>query len=138
MPITYSFDQERNLVLTKVTGELSTAVTEDYFERLLQDKDCPSEAIEIVDFSGVTDFTIHYADMRKIVMIYQMTKSTRNIWATIFSCKSDLSYGIARMLEALHEIANKDHKVIVTRSQEELDKHIEALRSNRLDIGDSE
>lgn len=138
MPIIYSFDQERGLVLTKVSGKLSIAITEDYFARLQQDNNCPKEAIEIVDFSGITDFAIQYGEMRNITERYQGTKSARDISATVFNCTSDLSYGIARMLQTLHEITNVKHKVTITRSQEELDKCIEGLRSNHADAGDSQ
>ena len=136
MPIAYSFDQEQRLILAKVTGGLTVALTEDYFERLQQDNDCPEDAIEIVDFSGVTDFALHYGEMSKITQRYQSTKSTRDIRATVFNCTSDLSYGIARMLLTLHEVANEKHTVIITRSQEELVKCLEELRSNQPDAGD--
>jgi len=132
MPITYSIDQERRLILTKVTGDLSIALTEDYFARLQQDDACPDDAIEIVDFSGVTDFAIQSGEMREITQTYQSTKSTRDIRATVFNCTSNLSFGIARMLQTYHEIVNENHTVIITRSQEELGQCIEALRSNRV------
>ena len=131
MPITYSFDQERSLILTRVTGRLSISITEDYFARLEQDEDCPADAIEVVDFSGVTDFALQFGEMRRITQTYQRTRSTRNIRATIFACTSDLSYGIARMLQALHDIANKRHSVIITASEEELATCIRELRRNR-------
>lgn len=127
MPITYSFNQEQRLIHTKVTGELTIALTDDYFARLQQDNNCPEEAIEIVDFSDVTDFAIMYGEMRNITQRYQSTKSIKDIRATVFNCTSDLSYGIARMLQALHEIANEKHTVIITRSQEELTKCIDEL-----------
>ena len=138
MPITYSFDQDRGLILTRVTDELSIAITEDYFTRLQQDEDCPENAIEIVDFSGVTDFAIHYGEMNKITNRYQSTKSTKGIRATVFNCTSELSYGIARMLQTLHELANEKHVVIITRSQENLTRCIEELRSSQSDRGDSQ
>ena len=138
MPITYSFDQDQGLILTRVTDELSIALTEDYFARLQQDEDCPENAIEIVDFSGVTDFAIHYREMSKITNKYQSTKSKKGIRATVFNCTSELSYGIARMLQTLHEIANEKHDVIVTRSPEELTRCIEELRSNPSDKGGSQ
>lgn len=130
MPITYSFDKKRDLVLTKVTGKLSIADTMDYFARLQQDKECPEKVIEIVDFSDVTDFAIQYGEMEKITKNYQSTRLTKGIQATVFNCISDLSYGIARMLKSLHNIANAEHTVIITRSQEELSTCIEELRSN--------
>ena len=133
MPITYSLDQEQGLILAKVTGELSISLTEDYFARLEQDKNCPKGAIEIVDFSGVTDFAIQYGELRKITEIYQNAKAARDIQATIFNCLPGLSYGIARMLKTLHELTNEQHTVIITRSQEELASCIEKLRSNQAD-----
>ncbi len=136
MPITYSFDQERQLILTKVTGELTIALTEEYFARLQQDNDCPETVVEIVDFSDVTSFAIHYPEMDAITKKYQSTKSMKNIRATVFNCTSDLSYGIARMLKTLHEISNENHTVIIARSDEDLANHIEELRSNQSDAGD--
>ena len=129
MPIDYSFDPEARLILTRVTGALTIALTEDYFKRLGLDGGCPAEAIEVVDFSGVSDFAIQFGEMRKITEMYQTTKRTRRILATVFHCNSDLSYGIARMLKTLHQIANEEHPVTVTRSEEERDRCIEALRS---------
>lgn len=130
MPIAYAFDQEQGLILTRVTGELSIDLTQDYFSRLQRDQDCPAKAIEIVDFSGVTDFAIDYGEMSNITNTYQRTKSTQGILATVFNCPSELSYGIARMLQTLHELANEHHVVIITRSREELTRCIAKLRSN--------
>ncbi|MBU8923237.1 MAG: hypothetical protein KOO63_15565 [Bacteroidales bacterium] len=137
MPITYSFDHDRRLILTKVTGELDLALTEEYFALLQQDDKCPDKAIEIVDFSAVSDFSIHYGEMSRITDIYQGTKSGKDIQATIFNCTSKLSYGIARMLQALHEFANDKHIVIITRSNGELEKCIEDLRSNKAEESDT-
>jgi len=138
MPITYSFNPDQGLILTRVTDELNIALTEDYFARLQQDEDCPENAIEIVDFSGVTDFAIHYGEMSKITDSYQGTKSTKGILATVFNCPSDLSYGIARMLQTLHELANEKHTVIITRSQKELTRCIEKLRTKQKEERDSQ
>jgi hypothetical protein len=131
MPITYSFDQERGLVLTKVSGALTIAITTDYFGRLQQDKDCPDKPIEIVDFTDVTDFALEYGEMKAITKSYQGAKSTWDIWATIFNCPSELSYGIARMLRTLHDITNSGHRVLITRSHEELNICIENLQVKR-------
>jgi len=136
MPISYSIDQERGLVLTRVTGELDVAMTEEYFGALQQDARCPAGAIEIVDFSDVTDFAIRYGEMIRIANAYQGTKLTRKIRATVFHCPSDLSYGIARMLQTFHEVANPGHVVTVTRSREELDACIADLRADQADPGD--
>lgn len=77
MTITYSFDKEQSLILTKVNGELNLALTQDYFAQLQQDKNCPEKAIEIVDFSDVTDFAIRYGEMATITKRYQGIKASR-------------------------------------------------------------
>lgn len=131
MPVTYTIDKQHRLIFTRVTGVLTIAETTEYFERIMRDTDCPDEAIEIVDFSGVTDFSLRFNDMRAITLKYQRTKSAKQILATIFNCTSNLSYGIGRMLQTLHEIANEQHMVIITRTEKELSGCIEALRSKK-------
>ena len=130
MPITYTCDRDRQLILTKVDGVLDAAKTTEYFARLQQDPECPDDAIEIVDFTDVTDFTLQYSEMRAITQKYQSTKWTKKILATIFNCTSDLSYEIGRMLQALHQVANEQHIVHIARSEEELAKYIETIRAN--------
>jgi len=131
MPITYSFDLERGLILARVTGKLDVACIEDYFSRLKADKDCPDNSIEVVDFSGVTDFALQYSEINRIPRTFRSTRKEKNIQATVFHCTSDLSYGIARMLQTLNEISDDRHVAFVTRSREELDRCIEELRSGR-------
>jgi hypothetical protein len=131
MPITYTLDDAKGLILTRVTGMLTVEDTLAYFERLSHDPACPDAAIEIVDFTGVSDFVLHYTEMREITEKYQDAKVGRQILATIFHCTSDLAYGIARQLQAFHELTNAEHVARITRSQAELDQCIAGLRSRR-------
>jgi hypothetical protein len=131
MPIAYTFDHDLGLILTRVTEELTIEHTLDYFRRLSLDPDCPDAAIEVVDFSDVTDFSLRYSQMRGIAQQYQPTKAIKRIRATVFYCSSDLEYGIGRMLLMLHELVNPQHIVRLTRSKENLEQMINALRSNK-------
>ncbi len=137
MPITYTIDPERRLILTKVSGDLTRARSIEYFDRIQQDSDCPDEAIELVDFTEVTHFNLQYDDMLDITQRYQVAKATKQILATIFNCPSTLSYGIGRMLQALHEMANKVHLVAITRCEQEIPECVERFRSNIPKAGDS-
>jgi len=47
--------------------------------------------------------------------------------ATIFVCETDLAFGIGRMLEAVHGIANPNHKVLLVRSENELEDVIKQV-----------
>jgi hypothetical protein len=129
--ISYTFDHDLGLILTKVTGVLTIERTLEYFEHLTSDPDCPNAAIEIVDFSDITDFSLQYSEIRSITQFYQSTKAVKQILATIFHCSSDLEYGIGRMLLVLHEIINPQHIVRITRTQKNLEQTINALRSNK-------
>jgi hypothetical protein len=131
MAISYTFDHDLDLIRTKVAGDLTVEQTFEYFKRLSSDSDCPDAAIEIVDFSDVTDFSLQYSQIRTITQQYQPTKATKHILATIFYCSSDLEYGIGRMLMVLHNMTNPQHAVSLTRSQEDLEQIIKELRSNK-------
>ena len=131
MPISYKIDREQDLIYTKVSGQLTIKMTIEYFKCIQEDENIRNDAIEIVDFDNVDDFTISYSDMRIITQSFQTAKSKKHILGTIFMSKSDVAYGIARMLQTLHEIANKQHIVVVVRSDEELNGIINALRSDK-------
>ncbi len=85
----------------------------------------------ITQFEEALTITISYEDMRFITQVYQIAKSEKSISGTIFLAKTDIAYGIARMLHTLHQIANEHHTVKIVRSEEELNETIEQLRSNQ-------
>jgi hypothetical protein len=105
--------------------------TLDYFNRVSSDPACPDQAIEVVDFTNVTDFTIRHSQMQAITKHYQVLKTTKRILATIFNCKSDLEFGIARMLQVFHELVNPKHIVRISRSPGELEDLVETLQADR-------
>ena len=131
MAISYTFDHDLGLIRTAVAGDLTVEQTFEYFKRLSSDPDCPDAAIEIVDLSNVTDFSLQYSQLRSITQQYQPTKAIKQILATVFYCSSDLEYGIGRMLLVLHNMANPQHVVSLARSQEDLEQIVKELRSNK-------
>jgi hypothetical protein len=130
MPIGYTIDSEQRLIRTRPEGVLTINDTLEYFARLASDPLLSAEAIEIVDFSKVTDFTFHYSEMQRITRSYQTAKSTKEIVATVFFCPSELSFGVGRMLQVLHEMANPAHVVRIAGSDAELDGILRELRSD--------
>ena len=127
MPIEYSVSQDGLRIETFPKGVLDIQQTVDYFERLLNDNNIKHGAIEIVYFTHVTDFNISYLEGEKITKSYQGPKSKQMIEATIFVCKTDLAYGIGRMLQTFHEITNPKHNVMVVRSESEINNVINGL-----------
>ena len=124
MSIEYNVSQNGLRIEAFPKGVLDIKETIDYFGRLKNDKKIRHGAIEIVYFKQVTDFKISYSESEKITKSYQEPKSTQMIYATIFVCETDLAYGIGRMLQAFHEITNPEHKVVVVRSEGEIENEI--------------
>ncbi len=99
----------------------------NYFQRLKNDRRIAQGAIEIVYFKKITDFDITYLESESIAERYQEPRATRMIRATIFVCETDLAFGMGRMLQALHEIRNPQHRVVVVKSETELEKQVRKI-----------
>ena len=128
MTIEYSVSQDGLRIEAFPGGTLDMSETIDYFGRLKSDTRIAEGAVEIVYFKEVTDFRISYLESESIAERYQEPRATRMINATIFVCETDLAYGIGRMLQALHEITNPDHRVVVVRSVSELQKEMDDIQ----------
>ena len=128
MTIEYNVSQEGLRIETYPKGLLNIKETIDYFESLKKDERIKPGAMEIVYFGYVTDFQISYSDSEIITRRYQDPKSKQMIEATIFVCETNLAYGIGRMLQALHEIANPNHHVEVVRSRQELENFLQKVK----------
>ena len=126
MPIEYTVSLDGLRIEAFPKDLLDIHQTVEYFDSLQNDNQIKPGAIEIVYFTHVTDFKISYIEAEKITKRYQGPKSKQMIDATIFVCKTDLAYGIGRMLKTFHEIMNPKHKVVVVRSVTEINNAINA------------
>lgn len=122
MTIEYNVSQDGLRIDTFPNGVLDIKETTDYFTRISGDTKIKKGAVEIVNFRYVTDFNISYVEGEKITQNYQAPKNKRLIDKTIFVCETNLAYGIGRMLQTFHEITNPNHKVVVVKSESELEK----------------
>ena len=101
--------------------------TIDYFNRLAEDKNIIKGANEIVNFKYVTDFKFSSSEALNIATNYLTPKTTKMIEATIFVCETDHAYVIGNMMQAYHKFKNPRHKVVVVRSEGEVEKAINEL-----------
>lgn len=127
MAIKYQVAQNGLRIETFPAGVLDTKATLDYFEKLQKDHSIKQGAIEIVYFKEVADFKISYLESVEITNSYQKPKNIQLISATVFVCETDLAYGIGRMLQTMHEIANPAHRVVVVRSGNDLEEVVAKL-----------
>ena len=130
MPVEYSVDREARLVWARPEGKLTTRETLDYFLQLAATPDLPKDTIEIVDFSGVTDFVSSYTGAQQISQSYSSVGLGGRIVATIFVGGTDLGSDIACMIQGLHEQQRPLHPLRVTRSMDNIDAIVAELRPN--------
>jgi hypothetical protein len=124
MSVEYNVSQDGLRIETFPKGILNTEETVNYFERLKNDKNIKQGAIEIVYFRHVTNFKISSSEIERLTQKYQEPKERQMMKATIFVCETDLAYGIGRMLQVFHKIANPKHKVVLVRSESEIENVI--------------
>ncbi|MCB2182102.1 MAG: hypothetical protein KQH63_08770 [Desulfobulbaceae bacterium] len=127
MSIEYKVSLDGRRIEAFPKGVLDLGQTIEYFDRLENDKEIKPGAIEIVYFTHVTDFKISFTESSRITESYQEPKNKRLIDATIFVCEKNLAYGIGRMLQTFHEITNPQHKVVVVRSENEINNVINSV-----------
>ena len=127
MSIEYNVSQNGLRIETFPKGVLETKGTIDYFAKLKNDTRIQKGAVEVVNFKNVTDFQISYLECETIAESFKEPKDIKMINSTVFVCETDLSYGIGRMLNALHEIVNPNHKVGVVKSESDVEDTLKNL-----------
>ena len=119
MPIRYEYDRGINIVNTYPYGELRTSEIADYFKEMVKDDEITIGFIELVNFRDVENFRFSYNEAESILKAYNALNDVKNVRATIFIGERDLHYGMARMLQTLHEINNSGDNMFVVRTEAE-------------------
>jgi hypothetical protein len=127
MTIEYNVSKNGLRIETFAKGVLCVEETLDYFNRLTNDKNIIEGATEIVNFKDITDSKFSSSEALKIFTNYLTPKTTKMIGSTVFVCESDHAYVIGNMMQAYHKFTNPRHKVVVVRSECEIEKAINEL-----------
>ena len=130
MSIEYNVTHNGQRIETFPKGVLDINGTIDYFNLIKVDSRIKQGTIEIVNFKDVNDFKITFSETKKITESYSEPRAIQLIYMTIFICDTELAYGVGRMLETLHSIVNPSHKVVLIRSESELEDVIARFRSD--------
>jgi len=120
MAITYKYDVQNKLLLTKISGVLTSAEVLNYFTELNQDKVARFATKEIVDLNQITDFVLTFSDLKLI------TKQTKSLsenghQLTLMCAYNPLSQDIEKMMRPL--FLSIDLLVILCSSEEEFEKN---------------
>jgi len=103
MPVEYRYDSALNAIVSTVNGILGEREIFAHFRGLLGDSTVPSGAIEIVDFSLATDFAVRASGAAVIASQVADLNALKDYQGTTFFAPNDLSFGMARMFQAMME-----------------------------------
>ena len=103
MPVEYRYDSALNAVVSTVTGVLDEREILTHLRKLLGDEDVPSGMIEIVDFSLAVDFAVKASGAAVIASQVAELNAKKDYQGTTFFAPNDLSFGMARMFQAMME-----------------------------------
>ncbi len=100
MPIEYSYDSEKRLQTTVVTGDVGFAEAAAHFEQVSREPWFPAPSL--TDVRGTTP-TIPSSEVRAIVELFRdLGPRIREVPIAVL-VDSDVSYGLVRMLQLLLE-----------------------------------
>lgn len=99
----YQYNLEENHILTYPEGILVVPDVINYFRALMIDDRIRAGAIEIVHFIGLKDIAFTYSGCVQLSETFRKLKKIKGIAETWFIVESNLTFGMARMLQTVFE-----------------------------------
>lgn len=127
--IRYQYAADLNAVYCHPRAEHAAQDVLQLFRKLNRDKKIKPDFIEIVDLSDINKFQIPSEQGRSLTQFHSELRAGKNVKATIFVVRTDLQFGIARMMQTLHEIEDSEYAVYVVRSEDEARNKVLELRA---------
>ncbi len=120
MAIKYEYDPKLNIVHIRPYGEHSSFEALTLFETMINDDEIKTGFMIVVHYENVENFLMSSNDGRQIVRTHNTLKDKKKLRAVVFSgCEHDIQYGMARMMQILHDLNDPTDDVFVTRSEGE-------------------
>ena len=129
MSIRYEYCADLNIVHTYPFGEHTTHDAFTHFKCLTADDCIKSGFIDVVHFETVENFVFRSAEAKQIPRVHNELKAIKTVLAIIFITDTPIQFGMARMMQTLHELNDPDDKVFVVKSEQEAEEVIQELRS---------
>ena len=127
MPVPYTYDDTRNTVDCRPHGVVVISEVVAFFDAVLADEDVREGAIEVVYISGVDDFQFSSAEAHVIPKKILEIRQRKGLQATVIIAEGDLHFGVARMIQILHELADENYPAKIIRSEVQLEDTLSAL-----------
>ena len=99
--ISYDYDSDENVIHCRPAGVLTLDEIVGYFGELAGNEELRERATERVYFQNLTDIALSYTETIELRREYTKLKAKKGIAETVFVTDSNLSYGMARMIQAV-------------------------------------
>lgn len=133
MPVKYEYDSESNILNTRPYGLLSQQEVDDYFIEVMNNNEIKDRFIEVINFVNIDRFLFSSYEILEISGTYHAYKEKKKIVATILICEEIMHFGMAGMMQILHQVNYASDEVFIVRKQEEADKLVKDLKSRLKD-----
>lgn len=129
MPVPYTYDRIRNTVDCRPFGAVVISEVAGFFDAVMADAEIVDGWIEVVYIEGVDDFRFSSSEAHTIPEKIRQLRDRKGLRGTVIIADSQLHFGMARMIQTLHELADDNYPTRVIRSEEELDGLLGELAS---------
>ena len=104
MPLDYSIDTQRRLVLSKATGLFGVAEAMDHIKRLFADPDFRPTHNQLIDFRQITALDLSTDQIRELASASIFGPDSKRA----FVVSTDLQFGLGRVFSAYRHIEGEE------------------------------
>lgn len=117
MTVQYQYDKKSNVIHVHPGECITLNSMTEYFNDILSDKNIRQGFIEVVSFDEVNEFNYSSNDAFSVKNLIEKVKSQKQNKGAVIVAKTDLQYGMARMLGT---ILDDYFPVAIVRSEDEI------------------
>ncbi len=114
MPCSYVIDRDRRLVVTTAWDRVTFAEAHEHQDQLLSDPSFDPEFNQLIDAAGVTSFDISGDEAARLATRAVFSAKSRRA----FLATNPATFGMGRLMETYHSIAQLPEQVSVFRDRE--------------------
>ena len=109
--MTYEYDSKLNIIHLRAAGVLVRDDPISYFHAIAKDTSIKPGAIERVYFQELDDIAFTYTDIEQIRDTFNHLEHYKRLSYTVFVTDSDLSFGMARMIESVFDHPSHEFRI---------------------------
>jgi len=132
LPVNYSYREDKNLLSTTASGDLTVIEVLQYLESIIGNSKIGRGFVEVVNLEQIDDITLTYRSLNRFPELW--TKYVEKGCAgTIIIAQSDLAFGMMRMVQTVASASNNPQEISfdVCRSSEEADTVLASIRAKQ-------